>query len=168
MSGETTTGTATDEVASELADIVLDIAEGRTDLAAVAGLTDRDLEAIYAVGHGLYTAGKYDEALNFFQVLCICRQTESRFWFGLGACAQVLGDAGTALRAYGMAAVFDTENPQISLRAAECLIKLGDATTARTAFEAVVELTEGKPQFTAYRERARLAIQQLDRKGAAA
>jgi type III secretion system low calcium response chaperone LcrH/SycD len=163
MSGDTAAAVDTDEAVSELEQMVAEIAQGRTDLAAVTGLTDRDLEAIYAVGHGLYTAGKYDEALNFFQVLCICRQTEARYWFGLGACAQVLGDAATALRGYGMAALFDTENPQTSLRAAECLIKLGDAKTARTALEAVVLLTEGKAQYAAYRERARLMLQQLDR-----
>jgi type III secretion system low calcium response chaperone LcrH/SycD len=168
MSGDATAALVTDEAVSELEQIVAEIAQGHTDLAAVTGLTDQDLEAIYAIGHGLYTAGKYDEAVNFFQVLCICRQTEARFWFGLAACAQVLGDASTALRAYGMAALFDTENPQTSLRAAECLIKLGDPKTARTALEAVLLLTEGKPQNTAYRERARLMLQQLDRAEAAA
>ena len=168
MSGEISTDPEVDQVSTELAQIVEDIAEGRTDLAAVAGLTDRDLEAMYAVGHGFYTSGKYAEALEFFNVLCLCRQTESRFWFGLGATSQMIGDAATALRAYGMAAVFDMTNPQISLRAAECLVKLGDVKTARTALEAAMELAEGKPEHAAYRERARLVLQQLDRAGAAA
>lgn len=168
MSGNIASDQVVEEVGAGLAQIVEDIAAGRTDLAVVAGLTDQDLEAIYAVGHGFYTAGKYTEALEFFQVLCMCRQIDSRFWFGLGAASQVLGDAATALRAYGMAAIFDMENPQISLRAAECLIKLGDTKTARTALEAVVELSEGKPQHTKYGERARLVLQQLNRADASA
>lgn len=165
MSEGVSVGPALEPGAAELAQVVADIAEGRTDLAVAAGLSERDLEAIYAAAHGLYSSGRYREALEFFEVLCVCRQTDPRFWFGLGAASQLLGDASTALKAYGMAATFDMENPQISLRAAECLIKLGDTKTARLALEAVVELAEGKPDQAAYLERARLALEQIGRKG---
>jgi type III secretion system low calcium response chaperone LcrH/SycD len=168
MSETIQAGPDAEEGAAMLAELVADIMEGKTDLAVAAGLTDDDLEAVYAAGHGLYTAGKYDEALSFFQLLCTCRQTDSRFWFGLGACSQLLGETGNALQAYGLAALFDTENPQISLRAAECLIKLGDTKTGRMALEAVVELAAGKPDQAAYAERARLAIQRLDSEEAGA
>ena len=168
MSGEVSSDTDQAQEGADLAQIVADIAEGRTDLAVAAGLTDEDLEALYSVGHGFYTSGKYNEALEFFQVLCLCRQTEARFWFGLAASCQMLGQTDGALRAYGMAALFDTENPQISLRAAECLIKLGDKKTARTALEAVIELTENQEGQPSYRERARLMLEQLDRAGTAA
>jgi type III secretion system low calcium response chaperone LcrH/SycD len=163
MSETIQTGPQFEEGTAELARIVADIMDGKTDLAVAAGLTDDDLEAVYAAGHGLYTAGKYDEALSFFQLLCTCRQSDSRFWFGLGACSQMLGETSNALRAYGMAALFDTENPQISLRAAECLVKLGDTKTGRIALEAVIELAAGKPDQSVYAERARLTLNMLDR-----
>jgi type III secretion system low calcium response chaperone LcrH/SycD len=147
---------------AELANVVAQIINGETDIAVVAGLTDNDLEAVYAVGHGLYAAGKYDDALDFFRVLCLCRQTESRYWFGFGAASQVLGDHANAVQAYGMAALFDSENPQIPLRAAECFIKLGDTNTARQALEAVGVVTDGKPAHAAYAERARLMLQRLN------
>ena len=168
MSGEISTDPEVDQVSTELAQIVEDIAEGR-DRSRRGGGADRSRSGGNVRGRTwVLPSGKYAEALEFFNVLCLCRQTESRFWFGLGATSQMLGDAATALRAYGMAAVFDITNPQISLRAAECLVKLGDVNTARTALEAAMELAEGKPEHAAYRERARLVLQQLDRAGAAA
>jgi len=151
-----------DDEDAELANVVAQIINGETDIAAVAGLTDQDLEAVYAVGHGLYAAGKYQDALDFFRVLCLCRQTESRYWFGLGAASQVLGDHANAVRAYGMAALFDSENPQIPLRAAECFIKLGDTDTARQALEAVEIVADGKSGHTAYAERAHLMLQRMN------
>ena len=161
MSAETT-AVAADKDMAELAETVARIAAGETDLAVVAGVTDEELEAIYSVGHGLYASGKYNDALDFFRVLCICRQIEPRYWFAFGATNQLLGDHGNALRAYGMAALYDTENAQISLRAAECLIKLGDFATARDALEAVELLAEGNPANAAYAERARLMLRAID------
>jgi type III secretion system low calcium response chaperone LcrH/SycD len=162
MNTEAAAAGQNDDDDAELTDVVAQIMNGETDIAAVAGLTDQDLEAVYAVGHGLYAAGKYQDALDFFRVLCICRQTESRFWFGFGATSQVLGDHANAVRAYSMAALFDVENPQIPLRAAECFIKLGDSGTARQALEAVGIVADGKAAHAAYAERARLMLQHLD------
>ncbi|MBS0643358.1 MAG: SycD/LcrH family type III secretion system chaperone [Acetobacteraceae bacterium] len=168
MSSEAVTNSSVQEGVAELAQVMADITDGRTDLAQAAGLSDQDLEALYSVAHGFYAVGKYQEALNFFQVLCLCRQTDGRFWFGLGAACQMLDKPGGALRAYAMAALFDLENPQISLRAAECLIKLGDLKTARAALDAVIELSGAQTGQPSYRERARLMLQQLDRSEAAA
>lgn len=162
MSGTTPQAAITEADIATLAGLVDAIATGEQDIADTVGLTDNDLETIYAAGHGLYSAGKYKDARDFFNVLCMCRRTDSRFWFGLGGASQMLGDNATAVKAYGLAALFNLEDPQVPLRAAECLIRMGEGATARQALDAVDALTEGKPEYASYVERARLMRARLD------
>ena len=144
-----------------LATLTEEIMAGRTDLAAAAGMTDDELEAVYALGHGFYASGQFSDALDFFRFLCIHRHTDARFWFGYGAASQMLGQTENAVHAYGLTALLDSEDPQVPLRAAECFVKLDQGPAARNALEAVLTLSEGKPAYAATASRARLMLGNL-------
>ncbi|MER8791410.1 SycD/LcrH family type III secretion system chaperone [Mesorhizobium sp. M0983] len=147
--------------AGRLARLTEEIIAGRTDLAAAVGITDDELEALYALGHRFYSAGRYNDALSFFRFLCMHRYVDPRFWFGFGAACQMLGDSANAVRAYGLAALLNDNDPQIPLRAAKCLIKLGQQAAAVDALDSVLALSGGKPEHKAFAQRASLMLRQL-------
>ncbi|MBA1143902.1 MULTISPECIES: SycD/LcrH family type III secretion system chaperone [Mesorhizobium] len=150
-----------DAEAGRLARLTEDIIAGHTDLAAVIGISDDELEAVYALGHRFYCVGKYDEALSFFRFLCVHRYIDARFWFGLGAASQMLGDTANAVRAYGLAALLNDQDPQIPLRAAKCFIQLDQPAAAVSALESVMALSGGKPEHENFAQRASLMLQRL-------
>ncbi len=124
------------------------LVKGVYDGATVAQLTGMDkdkLESLYALGHGLYTSGSYEDAVKVFQALAVYDSTDYRFWLGLGGCRQALGQFEAAVDAYQMAAVAtQLDNPEPFLFAARCLIKLGKKDDAVTAIQTV--LTLAKPE----------------------
>ncbi|CCB66717.1 SycD/LcrH family type III secretion system chaperone [Hyphomicrobium sp. MC1] len=114
-----------------------DILDGRTDLAAIAGMTAEEIEAIYSIGYGFYTSGNYQDALDIFKFLCMHRHLDKRFWMGLGATSQLLKDYDRAIVSYRTCAMLDLSDAQLPLRAAECFLALGDMVQAQLALEAV-------------------------------
>lgn len=152
---------------ARLAGIAEAVMEGRATLASVQGITAEELEAVYAVAHGLYGAGRFTDALDLFRFLCLHNHGEAKYWFGLGACQQMTGDTAAALKSYGMSALLDASEPQVPLRAAECFVKLGDKANARAAAEAATIVAEGKPEQAAIAERARLLMARIDKETAA-
>ena len=166
--GTTTNDAADDEARlARLASIGEAVMEGKATLAAVQGITNEDLEAVYGVAHGLYSAGRYADALDLFRFLVLHAHVTGRYWFGLGACQQMLGDTAGALKSYGMAALFDPAEAEVPLRAAECFLKLGDRVNARSAAEAAGIVAGNAPAKPAIAQRARLLIARIDRENVA-
>jgi type III secretion system low calcium response chaperone LcrH/SycD len=154
-----------DPEVARLTELAQEIMAGRTDLAVIQGITDDELEAVYALGHGFYTSGKYDDAVEMFRFLCTHRHMEPRYWLGLGAAKQLVGDPAAAVQAYGVCSLLDSADPQPPLRAAECFRLLGDEASARSALEAAITIAGDDPRHAAYAERARLMLGALQDKG---
>ncbi|WP_157786088.1 MULTISPECIES: SycD/LcrH family type III secretion system chaperone [Bradyrhizobium] len=152
-------GDATDS--ERLARLAINFVAGRADLASVIGITDDELEALYVFGHRYYSCGKYEDARNFFRFLCLHRHTDARFWFGLAASSQMLGNPENAMQAYRLAGLLDTDDPQIPLRAAECFIKLDDPTAAITALENALTLSVGRPEHKTLAGRGLMMLNRL-------
>lgn len=151
-----------------LADLAAQIMEGKTDLATIRGLTTRDLEAVYTLGHGFFGSGDYASALSMFQFLTLHRQVEARYWFGLAASLQMLGRHALAVQSYAVCAMFNLDDPQVPLRAGECFLALGDKVNARSALEAVLVVAGENPRHAAHAARARLILGNLGTEEAAA
>ncbi|WFU14900.1 SycD/LcrH family type III secretion system chaperone [Bradyrhizobium sp. CB3481] len=147
--------------AGGLAQLAVDLMAGRAELADVVGITDDELEALYVFGHRYYRCGKYEHALSFFRFLCLHRHTDARFWLGLAGASQVLGRAEVAVRAYSLAGVLNSQDPQIPLRAAECFLKLKRPTAAIGAFGDVLARSAGKPEHATFARRARIMLDRL-------
>ncbi|MDK1389330.1 SycD/LcrH family type III secretion system chaperone [Sinorhizobium sp. 7-81] len=141
--------------------LAAELMAGRVDLAAIIGITDEEIEALYVLGHRYYSSGKYEEALNFFRFLCVHRHIDGRFWFGLAAASQMLGNAETAVHAYRLAALLNSEDPQIPLRAAECFIRLDRSAAAINALEGALALSAGKPEHAVFSRRALMMLDRL-------
>ncbi len=112
-------------------------------VAEVTGMGKDKLESLYALGHGLYSSGSYEDAVKVFQALALYDSGDYRFWLGLGGCRQALGQYEAAVDAYQMAAVAtQLENPEPFLFAARCLIKLGKKEDAVVAVQTVLALAK--------------------------
>jgi type III secretion system low calcium response chaperone LcrH/SycD len=144
-----------------LAALARQIMDGNTDLAAIAGMTEQEIEAVYSLGHGFYGSGAYQDAIDIFRFLCMHRHMDARFWFGLGASSQMVADYQTAVAAYRTCAMLDLSNAQVPLRAAECFRALGETENMRQALEAVVVVAERYPVHAAYGRRASMMLEQM-------
>jgi type III secretion system low calcium response chaperone LcrH/SycD len=159
---------AEDAETQRLADLAIEIMEGRTDLAAIQGITTQELEAVYTLAHGFYQSGDYDKALSLFKFLTLHRHIEARYWFGLAATQQMMRQHAIAVQSYGVCAMLDLDNPQTPLRAGECFLAVGDKDNARSALEAALTLAGSNPRHAAHAARARLILGNLDTQGGAA
>jgi type III secretion system low calcium response chaperone LcrH/SycD len=142
--------------------LALDLMAGRATLGDVVGITDEELEALYALGYRYYCCGKYEHALSFFRFLCLHRHTDARSWLSLAAASQMLEDTEGAVQAYRLAALLNSEDPQIPLRAAECLVKLGRRAAATVALGDVLTLSAGNPELDTFAWRAQRMLARLN------
>ena len=128
--------------AEELTVIVAAVLDGARP-ADVAGIPQEQLEALYALGYNLYTAGRYEDSRTVFQGLCLYDQTDSRFWSGLGASLQGGGQFEKAIDVYSMAAMTTgLADPAPIYYAAQCYLKMGRPEEAVAALEGIPVLGE--------------------------
>ena len=108
-------------------------------LKQLKGVSNEELEAVYALAFGYYRTGKYDEALKLFQFLVLFDHLNAKFWMGLGAVQQVLKDYQNAVVSYGYCSFLKLDNPKPQLHAAECFLAMGDKRNAASSLEALNE-----------------------------
>jgi type III secretion system low calcium response chaperone LcrH/SycD len=127
-------------------------------LGDLQGFEDKDYEAIYAVGHGLYTQGKNAEASKVFGFLMMHNPYDRRFPIAMGAAQQMLGKFADAIGFYALGIVLDMSDPVPLFHTAECLAAIGERDDARDAFNNVITLCN-KPEYQALREKTAVRLQ---------
>lgn len=113
------------EVFSSIADF--------TTVRELKGISDREIESIYAMGVDFYRGGNYADAEKIFRFLTVFEHTSSKYWTAMGSVQQVQGRYDAAIKAYQMASFLDLHNPKPMYYAAECFVKVGDLDNARKA-----------------------------------
>jgi type III secretion system low calcium response chaperone LcrH/SycD len=126
------------------------------------GISDEELEAVYTVGHNLFTNAKYEEAENTFRLLCFLDHLSKKFWLGLGACRKARQDYLGAIDAFGLAGIMDLKDPRAALQSAECHILMGNPGAAVSAYNAVLKYSTDP----AARGRAELMLKTINEKAA--
>jgi type III secretion system low calcium response chaperone LcrH/SycD len=112
-------------------------------VAEAAGVTQQQLEALYALGHNLYTTGRQSEAETVFKGLCLYDYSDSRFWTGLGASLQAGAKFREAIDVYSMAAMSSgLKDPAPIYYAALCYLKLDQREEAVAALEGLPVMGE--------------------------
>ena len=106
-------------------------------LRAMRGLSDEEMEAIYAMGVNFYKAGNYEDAEKVFKFLTMYDHLNSRYWTAMGSLRQVQRKFAEAIEAYKFASFLDLENPKPMYYAAECMMALGQKTEALAALAAL-------------------------------
>ncbi len=104
-----------------------------TTVRELKGISDREIESIYAMGVDFYRGGNYADAEKIFRFLTVFEHTSSKYWTAMGSVQQVQGRYDAAIKAYQMASFLDLHNPKPMYYAAECFVKVGDLDNARKA-----------------------------------
>ena len=114
------------------------IKDGAT-MKQIRGISNEELEAVYSLGFGYYTTGKFEEAQKLFEFLVLFDHLSTKYWFALGAVQQARKDYQKAIASYGYSSFLDLENPKPQFHAAECYLALGDKDNAASAIMALEE-----------------------------
>ena len=80
---------------------------GLITLQELEGISDEEMEMIYALGFNFFTYGKYDAAKDIFTGLTAYAPYTAHYWRALGAVNQQLKDYQEAIAAYDMAIAND-------------------------------------------------------------
>ena len=139
----------------------LDIMGTGGTLKDVRGLSQDDIETIYAIGYNLYNSAKYAQAEPMFQFACFYSHTEPRYWMALGNCRQMAKYYQAAIDAYGFAYVLNLEDPWPVIQATICYLALEDKAKAAEALGLAEKVSaNGKGNDTA-RQRIKALRQAL-------
>lgn len=133
-----------------------------TTVRELKGISDREIESIYAMGVDFYRGGNYADAEKIFRFLTVFEHTSSKYWTAMGSVQQVQGRYDAAIKAYQMASFLDLHNPKPMYYAAECFVKAGDLDNARKALASLEQYgptdTEAGRRFRAKGEELKARI----------
>lgn len=130
----------------------------------VAGITQEDLEAIYAMAYNLVSARKFEQAEQLFRFLCMYDHLEQRWWNGLGVTLQNAGKHAEAVNAYAMATILDVNDPRPQAQAGYCLAALQRWKEAADALGAAVEICADKPELAEVKVQAAGLLEKVQAK----
>ena len=134
--------------------------------ASMKGISDADLESVYAIAHSQLVQGNAKEALDDLLLLVTHNPWDTRFQIAFALALQTLGQHETAARHYGQAFLMDATDAGCALRMGECLMAMGQVNEAAEAFRASIALSFLNPSFTVIREHAQRHLDQLSKSGA--
>ena len=137
--------------------------EGGT-LKMLHDVSDDTIEHIYAVGYNFFQSGKIEQAAKVFQLLSMFDHYQARFFIGLGAARQELGEYLQAIDAYSYAALMDINDPRPPFYAAKCHVELDQLSEAESGFYSAKEMSAGKPEYENIHQQAGIMLEAVRNK----
>ncbi|QET60324.1 CesD/SycD/LcrH family type III secretion system chaperone [Vibrio parahaemolyticus] len=154
---------ATDPSQMQTEELLSFLEEGGT-LKMLHDVSADTIEHIYAVGYNFFQSGKIEQAAKVFQLLSMLDHYQARFFIGLGAARQELGEYLQAIDAYSYAALVDINDPRPPFHSAECHLKLEQLTEAESGFYSAKEMSAGKSQYADLHQRAGIMLEAVRNK----
>ncbi|EPE2681520.1 SycD/LcrH family type III secretion system chaperone VcrH [Vibrio alginolyticus] len=154
---------ATDPSQMQAEELLSFLEEGGT-LKMLHDVSQDTIEHIYAVGYNFFQSGKIEQAAKVFQLLSMLDHYQARFFIGLGAARQELGEYLQAIDAYSYAALVDVNDPRPPFHSAECHLKLEQLTEAESGFYSAKEMSAGKSQYADLHKRAGIMLEAVRNK----
>ncbi|HHF3023566.1 TPA: SycD/LcrH family type III secretion system chaperone VcrH [Vibrio diabolicus] len=154
---------ATDPSQMQAEELLSFLEEGGT-LKMLHDVSQDTIEHIYAVGYNFFQSGKIEQAAKVFQLLSMLDHYQARFFIGLGAARQELGEYLQAIDAYSYAALVDVNDPRPPFHSAECHLKLEQLTEAESGFYSAKEMSAGKSQYADLHGRAGIMLEAVRNK----
>lgn len=159
-----TTQNASTDLSQMQAEELLSFLEEGGTLKMLHDVSSDTIEHIYAVGYNFFQSGKLEQAAKVFQLLSMLDHYQARFFIGLGAARQELGEYLQALDAYSYAALMDINDPRPPFHSAECHLKLEQLTEAESGFYSAKEMSAGKPEYADLHQRAGIMLEAVRNK----
>lgn len=129
-------------------------------LGDLRGLTAKEYEAMFLVGHTLYGQKRYEDAEQVFAFLVMNNPYDRRFSQALGSAKQMLGQYADAISYYSIASLFEMTDPVPTFHTAECLAALGKPEDALDALGFVIKHSI-KPEHNQLKQRAQAMVELL-------
>ena len=127
-------------------------------------VSDEQRSALYAYAYDLQKREQYPKAEKVFEYLCFLDHYRSSSWLALGFCREKQRNLQKALQAYVMAGLLDLENPIPNIRAAECMMQMGELEAARKSAVTAIEHCKGMPHLAPRQERAEFLLKVIDKR----
>lgn len=153
------TGSSASVAPEQLADQIGELLSQGGTLGTIYNYTDEDYEVLYALGHSLYSQGRYQDAMKAFGFLVAHNHLEKRFVNAFASSLQMVKSYEEALKYYSLASVMDMSDPAPTFHSCECLIALGRVTEAYEGLTLLLPQCKA-PQYQPLKERA-LALKDL-------
>jgi type III secretion system low calcium response chaperone LcrH/SycD len=131
---------------------------GLITLQELEGISDEEMETIYALGYNFFTYGKYDAAKDIFTGLTAYAPYTAHYWRALGAVNQQLKDYTEAIAAYDMAVANDETDVVSYVYRGESQILSGNVAAGLIDLEKVMHIGSQYAQFTPWVQRSELLI----------
>jgi type III secretion system low calcium response chaperone LcrH/SycD len=127
-------------------------------MAEAKGVSEKQVEGLYALAYQVYQAGDYAKAEAAFATLCLLNHLEKRFWLGLGGARRQLGKNVEAVQAFSMAAMQDLLDPVPPLQAGMCLLAMKDKENAANAFRQAVFASGDRPEAATFKKQGQAML----------
>ncbi len=127
---------------------VADVFASGGTLGSIFNYEEQEYEAVYALGHSLYSQRRYQDAMKAFTFLVMSDPYEKRFVNAYASCMQVLKEYETAIQFYSMTSIMDMTDPAPTFHTGECMIALGRLKEAGEALEIVIQQCKTPEQET--------------------
>ena len=131
---------------------------GLITLQELEGISDEEMETIYALGYNFFTYGKYDAAKDIFTGLTAYAPYTAHYWRALGAVNQQLKDYMEAIAAYDMAIANDENDVVSYVYRGESHILSGNVDTGLEDLTRVLQIGGQFPEFGAWVQRSELLL----------
>lgn len=129
------------------------LANGRT-FRDFTELTPESMDVFYLTAYSLYNARKFEDAEKVFRFLCLLNHFEAKYWKGLAASRENLGNHEGALQAYGYLTMMDLKDPAPPFHGAKCLLALGRVEEAVAGLRAAIANSEGRNDMADLHQKA--------------
>ena len=159
-----TTQNAPTDLSQMQAEELLSFLEEGGTLKMLHDVSSDTIEHIYAVGYNFFQSGKLEQAAKVFQLLSMLDHYQARFFIGLGAARQELGEYLQAIDAFSYAALVDINDPRPPFHSAECHLKLEQLAEAESGFYSAKEMSAGKLEFAELNQRADIMLEAVRKK----
>ena len=131
---------------------------GLITLQELEGISDEEMEMIYALGFNFFTYGKYDAAKDIFTGLTAYAPYTAHYWRALGAVNQQLKDYQEAIAAYDMAIANDEFDVVSYVYRGESQLLARNRDAGLHDLQIVIQLGADAPQLGAWVQRAELLL----------
>jgi type III secretion system low calcium response chaperone LcrH/SycD len=131
---------------------------GLITLQELEGISDEEMETIYALGYNFFTYGKYDAAKDIFTGLTAYAPYTAHYWRALGAVNQQLKDYMEAIAAYDMAIANDENDVVSYVYRGESHILSGNVETGLEDLTRVLQIGGQFPEYGAWVQRSELLL----------
>jgi len=118
------------------------------------GFTPENIKAIIRHADNLLQEGKYESALENFQIVHYLEPLRYEHLFSMAACYQLLGQTREALDHYQASCELALDDPVPHFHFAECLKKVGEINSAFEEYQKVIRIAKENENYKKHKEEA--------------